>query len=67
MVKKAGSGGSKKHGRNKVSCQLYKSKKTREQNKIKKWSKMIKKLSPDNNMRKELERNIQRIESELYK
>ena len=67
MVKKAGSGGGKKHGRNKIKCQLYKSKKTKEQNKIRKWQRMIKKLAPDNNMRKELERNIQRIESELYK
>ena len=67
MVKKAGSGGGRKHGKNKIKCQSYKSKKTREKNKIKKWTKMIKRLSPDNNMRKELERNINRIELEMYR
>lgn len=58
---KLGSGGTKKHGRNKIKCQKYKNEHRREKNKIKKWRKMIKKL-PDNNMKKELEARIRRTE-----
>lgn len=58
---KLGSGGTKKIGRNKIKCQIYKNANHREKNKIRKWQKMIKKLSPDNNMRKELELKIQKL------
>ena len=66
MVKK-GSGGNKKTGRNKIKCTKYKSQKSREKNKIAKWNKIIKKLPEDNNMRKELERNIKKMELEMYR
>jgi len=58
---KLGSGGTKKIGRNKIKCQQYKNDNRREKNKILKWQKIIKKLSPDNNMRKELELKIQKL------
>jgi hypothetical protein len=58
---KLGSGGTKKIGRNKIKCQLYKKNNRREENKICKWQKIIKKLSPDNNMRKELELKIKKL------
>ena len=60
------SGGARKHGRNKDKCQSYKKDNRKEKNKIKKWNKQIKKLPPDSNMRKELERNIKKIESKMY-
>jgi len=62
---KLGSGGTKKIGRNKVKCQAYKNDNRREKNKIRKWKKIIKKLSPDNNMRKELELKIGKLGSAL--
>ena len=58
---KIGSGGTKKIGRNKINCQRYKNENRREKNKIRKWQKMIKHL-PDNNMRKELEMKIKKLE-----
>ena len=58
---KLGSGGTKKIGRNKIKWQQYKNDNRREKNKILKWQKIIKKLSPDNNMRKELELKIQKL------
>jgi len=64
---KTGSGGRKKHGRNKIKCQKYKNEHRRERNKIRKWRKMIKKLPPNNNMRRELEKRIEKVEMEMYK
>jgi len=62
---KTGSGGSKKHGRNKDKCQKYMAMQHREKNKIRKWKKLIKRLSPDNNMKKELERKINELEFKI--
>jgi len=66
-MSKAGSGGTKKHSRNKIKCQKYQNEHHREKNKIRKWQKIIKKLPPDNNMRKELEIRIKKVESAMYK
>jgi len=62
---KAGSGGGKKHGRNKDKCQKYMAMQRREKNKIRKWKKLIKRLNPDNNMRKELEKKIDELEYKI--
>jgi len=56
------SGGAKKHGRNKEKCQKYQGQNRREENKIRKWKKLIKKLSPDNSMRRQLEKRIKEVE-----
>jgi len=64
---KLGSGGTKKHGRNKIKCQQYKNEHRREKNKIRKWKKIIKKLSSDNNMRKALELKIKKLERGINK
>jgi len=61
---KLGSGGTKKIGRNKIKCQRYANEHRREKNKIRKWKKMIKHL-PDNNMRKELEIRIKKVEESM--
>ncbi len=60
---KIGSGGTKKIGRNKISCQAYKNDNRREKNKIRKWKKVIKKLLPNNPTRKDLEAKIKKLES----
>lgn len=52
------SGGTRKLGRNKEKCQRYQNQNRREQNKIRKWKKLIKNLSPDNDTRIQLERRI---------
>lgn len=66
MVKtKIGSGGGRKHGRNKDKCQKYIASQHREKNKVKKWKKLIKKLSPENDMRRELEKKIEKYESKI--
>lgn len=44
---KRGSGGNKKHGRNKATCDMYKLQGRREKNKIKKLEKILKK-QPNN-------------------
>jgi len=62
---KLGSGGTKKHGRNKIKCQQYKNEHRREKNKIRKWKKMIKKLSSDNMMRRELEIRIKKVKESM--
>ena len=56
------SGGAKKHGRNKEKCQKYRNQNRRGKNKIGKWKKLIKKLSPDNSMRRQLEKRIKEVE-----
>ena len=58
-------GGTRKHGRNKIKCQLYKSQHRRETNKIRKWQKLAKKLPPDNNMRRELENRIKSVKDKI--
>jgi len=62
ITMKKTSGGTKKLGRNKVKCQKYQGQNRREKNKIGKWKKLIKKLSSDNSMRRELERRIKEVE-----
>ncbi|GAI89684.1 unnamed protein product, partial [marine sediment metagenome] len=52
----------KKLGRNKEKCQKYKEANRKEKNKIRKWKKLIKNLSPDNNMRRQLEKRIKEVE-----
>lgn len=56
------SGGTRKHSRNKENCQRYKEANRREENKIRKWKKLIKNLSPGNNMRIQLEKRIKEVE-----
>ena len=58
-------GGAKKHGRNKDKCAKYKQGHRREENKIRKWKKLIKKLSPDNDMRIQLEKRIREKKREF--
>ncbi|GAH66578.1 unnamed protein product [marine sediment metagenome] len=60
-MKKVG-GGARKFGRNKEKCQKYRGQNQREKNKIGKWKKLIKNLSPDNNMRRQLEKRIKEVE-----
>ncbi len=54
--------GAKKHGRNKEKCQRYQGQNRREKNKIRKWKKLIKNLSPDNDTRIQLEKRIKEVE-----
>lgn len=56
------SGGSRKIGRNKERCQRYQNQDRRAENKIRKWKKLIKNLSPDNEMRIQIEKRIKEIE-----
>jgi len=56
------SGGRRKLGRNKKKCQRYQDENRREKNKIRKWKKLIKNLSPDNDMRIQLEKQIKEAE-----
>jgi len=56
------SGGAKKLGRNKEKCQRYRDQNRWEENKIKKWKKLIKSLSPDNDMRMQIEKRIKEVE-----
>lgn len=58
-------GGTKKIGRNKDKCAKYRSEQRREKNKIRKWKKIIKKLDPENNMRKTLESKIKGLERKI--
>lgn len=60
-MKKVG-GGARKLGRSKKKCQRYQDENRREENKIRKWKKLIKNLSPDNSMRKQLEKRIKEVE-----
>ena len=60
-MKKIG-GGARKYGRNKEKCQRYKGADRKEENKIRKWKKLTKKLSPDNDMRIQLEKRIKEVE-----
>lgn len=55
-------GGARKIGRNKEKCQRYQDQNRREKNKIRKWKKLIKNLSPDNDMKMQLEKRIREIE-----
>jgi len=63
-MKKA-SGGGRKHGRNKVRCEKYRSEHRREKHKITKWNKLIKKLSPENPMRIQLKSKIKEYEKRI--
>jgi len=56
------SGGEKKRGRNKEKCQKYRDQNRWGENKIRKWKKLIKNLSPDNDMRIQLEKRIKKVE-----
>ena len=56
------SGGAKKCGRSKEKSQRYRDQNRREKNKIRKWKKLIKNLSPDNDMRIQLEKRIKEVE-----
>jgi len=62
-MKKIG-GGARKYGRNKDKCQKYKTGHRKEENKIRKWKKLIKKLSPGNDMRIQLKKRIKEVEDE---
>lgn len=61
----AGAGGTKKHSRNKDKCQKYIAEQHKEKNKIRKWKKLIKKLKPENSMRRELEKKIEEYETKI--
>jgi len=56
-MKKVG-GGARKYGRNKGKCERYRKEHRREKHKITKWNNLIKKLSPENWMRVQLEKNV---------
>ena len=60
-MKKVG-GGARKFGRNKENCQRYRDQNQWKENKIRKWKKLIKNLSPDNDMRIQLEKRIKEVE-----
>ena len=60
-MRKVGSGTSK-IGRNKDKCAKYTNAHMREKNKIKKWKKMIKKLSDNNKTCIELKKRIKELE-----
>jgi hypothetical protein len=62
IVMRKTSEGAKKHGRNKEKCQRYQGQNRREKNKIRKWKKLIKNLSPDNDTRIQLEKRIKEVE-----
>ncbi|MBA7512950.1 hypothetical protein ES705_04959 [subsurface metagenome] len=62
IVMRKTSEGAKKHGRNKEKCQKYQGQNRREKNKIRKWKKLIKNLSPDNDTRIQLEKRIKEVE-----
>ena len=64
-MSKVGSGGTKKYGRNKLKCQAYKNENRREKNKVKRWKKIVKRLLPNNNTRKELEARIRKVENNM--
>ena len=56
------SGGGRKIGRSRDKCAKYRQGHRREKNKIRKWKKLIKKLSPDNSMRIQLKKRIKEVE-----
>ena len=56
-----GKSGTRKYGRNKVKCERYRREHRYEKNKIKKLTAMIKNLSPENNMRKQIENRIEEL------
>ena len=55
-------GGARKIGRNKEKCQRYRGQNRREENKIRKWKKLIKNLSPDNDTRIQLKKRVKEVE-----
>ncbi len=57
-----GSGGTAKIGRGKRTCERYRQEHRREKNKARRLRAMIKKLAPDNNMRKQTEARIRELE-----
>lgn len=57
-----GSGGTRKHGRNKETCARYRTEHRKEKNKMIRLSAMIKRLDPNNNMRKECEKRIEELQ-----
>ena len=63
-MKKA-SGGARKHGRGRVKCERYRREHRREKHKISKWSRLIKKLSPENPMKKQLKKKIKEYEEKI--
>ena len=58
-------GGSKKIGKNKDRCVIYKQEHRREKNKIKKWRKMLKKLLDNNETAIELKNKIKELERRI--
>jgi len=64
-MQKAGSGGTKKIGRNRDKCAKYRLEQHREKNKIRKWKKLIKNLPDNNAMRVELEKKIRALERKV--
>jgi len=63
-MKKA-SGGARKHGRNKVRCEKYRSEHRREKHKISKWNKLINKLEPGNQSRTQLKKRVREYEKKI--
>jgi len=61
-MKGVSGGGTKKAGRNKDDCAIYRLKQHREKNKIRKWKKLIKDLPVENIMRIGLEKKIKELE-----
>ena len=62
---KKSSGGARKIGRNKETCDKYKKNNRREKNKIKKYKKMLKKLLDNNETAIDLKNKIKKLEEKL--
>ena len=61
------SGGSRKIGRNKVKCAEYKLEHRREKNKIRKYTKMLKKLQDNSDTAIEIKNKIRALERVITK
>ncbi len=59
---KTASGGSRKIGRNREKCARYAGEHIRERNKIKKYSKMLKKLQDNSDTARDLKNKIRELE-----
>lgn len=57
-----GKSGTRKYGRNKPKSEQYRREHRREKNKIVKLSAMVRNMSPENNMRREIEKRIEELE-----
>lgn len=59
-------GGTRKYGKNKVKCERYRREHRGEKNKMVRLKAMIKNLRPENNMRKQAEARIEKLQQEIW-